>query len=263
MESESESDEDDSDDEGPEAGSSKVPVKALPSYSANDAGGEGEGEVKVEGAPSIHPSRMQQNERGEDDSAIAAAPGSKGQPCRNFRRGHCPHGATCLFLHTVRLLPSFLGSKLTSPILQPTLAPTAVRKRPTPALPPPNPFARPSDPFSQLAERDISRVMNEVLQVVEFLAGNDWLDWVELKAGEGDGRGVEVIEEVVHVEQADEGEKVRMIEELPEVDEEADRKREEAASEDDEGMDEDEDEEGGSEDEEVQSTLVPIPRVVV
>ena len=70
------------------------------------------------------------------------------------------------------------------------------RRRPAPPSAPHNPFAR-ADPFSQLAERDISHLTAELMQVLDFLAKNQWLKGVETRAGMvEDGVGTRGIIEV-------------------------------------------------------------------
>ncbi|SCV68643.1 BQ2448_764 [Microbotryum intermedium] len=99
-------------------------------------------------------------------------------PCRHFLRGRCAAGDACTFLHAA-------PPEGTPP--PPTLK--NGRKRPHPASSTPyNPFAR-SDPFAQLAERDWKHLVSDVLQVVQFLADNEWLKGVEIRRGEIEEQG--------------------------------------------------------------------------
>lgn len=45
------------------------------------------------------------------------------------------------------------------------------------------------DPFSQLAEKDISKIISNLLQVLDFLKSNQWLKGVESRVGEIDEEG--------------------------------------------------------------------------
>ncbi|KAK4050453.1 hypothetical protein OIV83_003523 [Microbotryomycetes sp. JL201] len=107
--------------------------------------------------------------------------------CKFWRsKGGCGLGDRCHFLHS-------LPDKSTQPS-KPPVVPT--RKRPAPPAPPHNPFARSFDPFEQLQERDWQQVIENVLQVIDFLSENEWLKGVERRVGEMDEEsGIEVLDE--------------------------------------------------------------------
>ncbi|GAA5861413.1 hypothetical protein JCM3774_000241 [Rhodotorula dairenensis] len=104
--------------------------------------------------------------------------------CRHWRKGNCALGDDeCPYLH---YLPPNAGPP-----------PPPARRRPAPAPAPHNPFARPAgftDPFSLVEERDHRHVVADVLQVIEFLGANDWLQGVEIRRGQVDEEsGIEVL----------------------------------------------------------------------
>lgn len=84
--------------------------------------------------------------------------------------------------------------------------PPPKRRRPAPPPAPHNPFARPagfSDPFSLVEERDHRHIVADVLQVIEFLGANDWLQGVEIRRGQVDEEsGIQVIGESSQNEEA-------------------------------------------------------------
>ena len=82
--------------------------------------------------------------------------------------------------------------------------PPPKRRRPAPPPAPHNPFARPagfSDPFSLVEERDHRHIVADVLQVIEFLGANDWLQGVEIRRGQVDEEsGIQVLGETTQDE---------------------------------------------------------------
>ena len=93
-ESDSSSDSDDSDDDAPPiASSSKLPAPSLDEL-------QDPAFVK----PSIHPSRLAQDEEEDDETDLLDLPKPKkiDSVCRNWRKGDCSLGSECQYLHTVR-----------------------------------------------------------------------------------------------------------------------------------------------------------------
>ncbi|KAM0793692.1 hypothetical protein ACM66B_001119 [Microbotryomycetes sp. NB124-2] len=165
--SDSSDDDIDDDDDGPPEESSSKPIDRVANETEQESG-----EVPADEAVTV-----------DDESQN----GRKQVVCKYWRsKGGCAFGDACHFLHS-------LPDKSSQPAKPPSV-PT--RKRPAPPAAPHNPFAKSFDPFEQLQERDWQQVVENVLQVVEFLKENDWLKGVERRVGEMDEEsGIEVLAE--------------------------------------------------------------------
>ncbi|GAA5922949.1 uncharacterized protein JCM15063_003478 [Sporobolomyces koalae] len=184
-ESSSDSDSDDDDDEGPERITkvSKDSLKALVGPDdcdpSDDEDSEEEGDEPVEEATSKRPNNLDQR------SKEVTEPTAKQYQvvCRHWRRGQCALGdSKCPYLHTI-------------PADQPLPAPR--RNRPQPRGPTHNPFsgAFQRDPFQLLQDQEMKHVVSDLLQTIDFLKANHWLDRVELRVGQLDEEsGIEVLE---------------------------------------------------------------------
>ena len=93
------------------------------------------------------------------------------RPCRDWMSsGHCRFGRHCKYVHD----PSARGT-------QPTQ--NQRKKVPDPPAPPPvNPYER-DDLVGKLLHNEIKHEISDLVQVIDFLARNDWLKGVELYPG--------------------------------------------------------------------------------
>ncbi|GAA5981164.1 hypothetical protein JCM10908_004004 [Rhodotorula pacifica] len=184
-----EGDDDDDDDDGaPEEMAAKpARVADLPADNNNTADSLSVTKEGEQGALSNEPAPPSTN-AGEDGGADPETAAQKRFQvvCRHWRKGNCALGEVeCPYLHH---LPPNAGPP-----------PPPKRRRPAPAPAPHNPFARPagfSDPFSLVEERDYRHIVADVLQVIEFLGANDWLQGVEIRRGQVEEEsGIEVLQE--------------------------------------------------------------------
>lgn len=93
------------------------------------------------------------------------------RPCRDWiSSGHCRFGRHCKYAHD----PSARGTQ-----------PTQNRRKKVPDPPPPppvNPYER-DDLVGKLLHNEIKHEVSDLVQVIDFLARNDWLRGVELYPG--------------------------------------------------------------------------------
>lgn len=110
--------------------------------------------------------------------------------CRFFLQGRCNYGASCKQSHQEPSpdqndlskrddVPNAIHSKATPASSVPS------NRRPRPRPPPPNPF-EPRNLLHALLRNEIAQHVSSIAQVVRFLVRNDFLQDVELQAGDAD-----------------------------------------------------------------------------